>query len=56
MGWLKKIKQGWSIAKQVAPMLPIPNKAKIVIQKGGEVEDDIKAIVDEVKPRKPPAA
>lgn len=55
MGWLKKLGQVWSVTKQVAPILPIPQKVKVVIQKGGEVEDDIKEIVREVKPPKPAA-
>lgn len=60
MGFWKKLgaglKQGWGVTKQAAPVLPLPEKVKRIIAKGGEVEDDVKAIVDEVKPHKPPAA
>lgn len=49
----KGLVQAWNTAKEVAPVLPIPDKAKRVIAKGGEVEDDVKAIIQEVKPPTP---
>jgi len=53
MGFLSKLKAAWNFTKEAAPVLPIPDKAKRIIAKGGEVEEDVKAIVDEVKPKKP---
>lgn len=47
--FLKKLVQAWNLAKETAPILPIPDKAKRVIGKGGELEDDVKGIVQEFK-------
>lgn len=56
MGFWKKLGGIWETARAIAPVLPISDKAKRVIQKSGEVEDDVKAIVDDVKrkPQSPP--
>lgn len=57
MGFWKKLGKGVSkgidIATQIAPVLPIPSKAKRVIAKVGETQDDVGAIVDEFKKPKP---
>ena len=51
----KNVVKGADWVRAIAPIAPIPPKAKAVIEKSGAVEDDIKAVVDEIK-RKPPAA
>jgi hypothetical protein len=48
-GWLKLAVRAWNEAKEIAPMLP-DSKAKRLIEKGGQLEDDGKAIVHELKP------
>lgn len=55
MGWLSKIKKAISVAVEVAPSLPIPQKAKNVVAKAGHAEQDVEDIIREVKPPKPAA-
>lgn len=55
MGLLSTLKKALAVAVTIAPTLPIPDKAKRVIAKVGETEQDVAAIVDEIKPRKPAA-
>lgn len=55
MGFWSKVKKGIAVATTVAPMLPIPAKFKRIVAKVGETEEDVEAIVDEVKPAKPAA-
>lgn len=50
MGFWSKAKKGIDVAKTIAPLLPIPAKAKRIVAKVGEAEEDVEAIVDEVKP------
>jgi hypothetical protein len=55
MGFWSKVKKSIATATTIAPYLPIPAKAKRVIAKVGETEEDVEAIVHEVKPAKPAA-
>ena len=54
MGIWSKIKKAIAVAVEVAPALPIPDKAKRIVAKVGHAESDVEAIVEEVKPRTPP--
>lgn len=51
MGFWKKFKQGLVTAGVIAPVLPIPDKAKKIIQKVNETEQDVEDIIREVKPK-----
>lgn len=53
MGIWSKVKKAIAVATTVAPILPIPAKAKRIIAKVGETEEDVEAIVHEVKPATP---
>lgn len=64
MGFWKKLagglRKGIGVAVEVAPVLPIPEKAKRIVLKVGETERDVEAIADEFKkgpstPTKPAA-
>lgn len=56
MGWmskLRKAKQAFDLVRQIAPLLPLPEKAKVVIDKAGHAKDDITVIVEATKRTKP---
>jgi len=53
VGWLKKLGKAWEVVKASAPVLPIPDKAKNVIAKGGEIEQDVTDVIRQVKPTGP---
>lgn len=55
MGFWSKVAKAINVAVAVAPALPISEKSKRVVQKVGETEQDVEAIVREVKPPKPAA-
>lgn len=54
MGFWSKVKKAITVAVEVAPVLPIPEKAKRIVSKVGHAESDVEAIVEDVKPKKKP--
>jgi hypothetical protein len=55
MGIWSKLKKAVAIAVEVAPSLPIPDKAKKITADVGKVESDVEALVQDVHPPKPAA-
>lgn len=58
MGWWSKIKKALMIAEAVAPVLPIPAKAKAVIKTVGDKEREVETIIRQPAPTagKPPSS
>jgi hypothetical protein len=54
MGFWGAVKKGWDMARTVAPVLPLPPKAKTVISAVNDVEQRIEQAVRDVQP--PPAS
>lgn len=55
MSLWSKVKKAISVAVEIAPVLPIPAKAKKVVAGVGKVEADVEAVIADVKPPKPAA-
>lgn len=54
MGWWSKLKKGLQVAGQIAPILPIPTKAKTIIDKADDAVPVVDGMIDAVKtPTKP---
>lgn len=54
MGIWSKLKKALTVTTMIAPALPIPDKAKKVIAKTGEIEQDAEDLVRELKKPAPP--
>lgn len=52
----KGLQKGLEVSGMIAPVLPIPDKAKRIIVKADKIEDDVTAIVGEFKKPKPQSA
>lgn len=59
MGFWKRfgtvVQKGAATAAAIAPVLPIPDKYKKAVVDAQRVEQDVEAVIEDVKPTKPAA-